>query len=292
MVKFWVEYLQHRYKNIMIDRILKVFNKNLPLESRSDIWDLCYDYSSKVEITEANLENMANTNLCFGFFGGTQEVNTDKSTEDRATKTIIRLLESLLGFKIDLPQFIGGRRVLMTPEGIITDRHLHYLWILKRIIELCPDRNNGIIEIGAGLGLLGYFLDKAGYKDYTSIDLAYPGVCQSYFLHKNLPERNIILSGEKKNPFDDKDSLKLLHSTDFINMPKDRFIIMINIDSLPEMISDEAIKYISSDCASLLLSINQEDNIKVSDLCKPYRSLIYREQFHLRDGYFEELYRL
>jgi hypothetical protein len=265
----------------MIERILKAFNKNLPLEQRSTIWDWCLDHSNKVEINESNLENMANTNLCFGFFGGTQEVNTDQSTEDRATETMLRLLETLLGFNIHLPQFTGGRRVLKTTRGIVTDRHLHYLWILKRIIQLCPDKDSAIIEIGAGLGLLGYYLDKAGYKDYTSIDLATPGACQSYFLSKNLPERNIILSGDD---IDDRESLKLLHSTDFKNMPKDRFDIMINIDSLPEMIPNEIIKYVSSDCAKLLLSIN------TSDVVSPYRKKLYSIPFRLRDNYFEELF--
>jgi hypothetical protein len=256
-------------------------------------------------MTEQNLDNMADNNLCFGFFGGSYIGNDEESHRQRALYSIKKLAEALgakedfndienkLGFKLDMPSFIGGRKVLYTDWGIITDRHVHYLWVLKKIIDLFPDRNTRIIEIGAGLGLLGYFLDRAGYKDYTSIDLAYPSACQSYFLHKNLPDREIILSGEKINPFRYayKNSLKLLHSTDFKNV-KGRWDIMINMDSLPEMKIEEATKYIDSD-APLLLSINRENyNFKVCDIIKPYRQQLYRKPFTLRNDseYFEELY--
>ncbi len=293
----------------MIERILKAFNKNLPIENRGSTWDWRLSFSSTVPITEENLNNMGDNNLCFGFLSGSYAANDDKSHAERAIYSFKKLAEALgtindfqsieeaIGFKIKLPKFIGGRKVLQTDRGILSDRHCHYLWVMKRIIELCPDRNSSIIEIGAGIGLLGYFLDCAGYRDYTSIDLAYASVCQTYFLHKNLPERDIILSGDKENPFDlcYKNSLKLLHSTDFNNIAKYRFAIMINMDGLTEMEIEEANKYISSDCAPLLLSINREDNpFKITDISKPFRNQIYRQSFLLRnDGsYIEEIYQL
>jgi hypothetical protein len=259
-----------------------------------------------VPITQENLENMADNNLCFGFFGGYYIGNTDQDHAWRCKYSLNKLVELLgakddlsdiekkLGFEINLPPFIGGRKVIQTDRGILSDRHIHYLWVLKRIIELCPDRDSAIIEIGAGLGLLGYFLDKAGYKDYTNIDLAYPQLAQTYFLYRNLPEREFILSGEVENPFsaDYKNALKLLHSSEFKNI-KDRFDIMINMDSLPEMKIDEATKYISSE-VPLLLSINRENyNFRVADVAPKYRELIYRRPFVLRNDseYFEELYK-
>jgi hypothetical protein len=288
-----------------IDKITEVLKTNLPLENRELEWDLCFNYSSKWAITQAHLDNMANTNLCYGFFGGTQDVNTDESHVGRAEYSFRKLAEALgthpdfesiekkLGFKIELPSFIGGRRVVMTDRGILTDRHCHYLWVLKRIRELCPDKNSRIIEIGSGLGLLGYFLDRAGYKDYTSIDLAYPSLCQSYFLYKNLPDRRMLLSGDNTKPFRSAYSshLKLLHSSDFKNV-KDRWDIMVNMDSLPEMTLGEAGKYICSE-VPLLLSINRESyNLKVEDIAIPFRNRLYRHPFTLRNDseYFEELY--
>jgi hypothetical protein len=68
---------------------------------------------------------------------------------------------------------------------------------------------------------------------------------------------------------------------------------MINMDGLSEMNKEDAIKYVSSDCAPLLLSVNHEINdFRVVDICKPYRKLVYRYPFWTRPGYVEELYKL
>jgi len=102
----------------------------------------------------------------------------------------------------------------------------------------------------------------------------------------------MILSGEKINPFDlrYRRSLKLLHSTDFKDIK--RWDIMINMDSLPEMKAEEAIKYINSS-VPVLLSINRENyNFRVTDLAQKYRKQLYRKPFILRNDsqYFEELF--
>jgi hypothetical protein len=244
----------------MIDRILSAYNRNFPTEERGPIWQWCMDNNS-VAMTKDSLDNMANSTLVFGFFGGT-DVNINRGALTRLAKalgvrgienpegganpiplvnlssdsdsSLLKKVESAIGFQICLPPFIGGRAELMTDYGILTERHCHYLWVLKRITELCPSRSSRILEIGAGIGLLGYFLDKAGYKDYTAIDLAQASACQSWFLHKNLPERNIILSGEPhKTDNGYHDSIKLFHANDFDDLG--RFDIIVNIDGLTEM---------------------------------------------------------
>ncbi len=304
-----------------VDKIVSIFNKNFLKEKRDSIWDWCVSEIKKVELNEYNLENMTHNNLIWGIFGGTvpeknREAlirlaealgvagisNPEGGQHGAKPRTDINLLsndqllisaEERLPMKVYLPDFTGGRIYSKTDKGIITDRHCHYLWITKRIIELCPDRNSAIIEIGSGLGLLGYFLDKAGYKDYTSIDLAYSNAIQTYFLGRNLPDRNFILSGDVKKPFDRryKDAIKILHSSDFENVPKNRFAIMINIDSMTEMLIEEARKYVESDCTPIFLSINHEvNNFRVIELQKPPRTLKYRYPFWIRPGYVEELY--
>lgn len=310
------------YIDNIMSRIMIAFNKNADQDKRHHIWNWCNDHSNKVEITKDNLENMSNNALVFGFFGltcpplhtntiiafakavGFMGIENPESAGKQLCKANLNILpnhellqkiEENIGFKIYMPDFIGNGDLPIPEHGIITNRHCYYLWILKKIIELCPDRNTGIIEIGAGMGFLGYYLDKMGYKDYTTIDLARVNACQTYFLARNLPDREIILSGEKENPFDlqHKDSIKILHSSDFKNIEKNRFGIMINTDSLTEMIIEEANKYIQSDCAPLLLSINHEINeYRVIDLARPYWKLLYRYPFWLRDGYVEELYQL
>lgn len=303
------------------DRIIGIFNRNILNESRGPIWDWCVNTIKTVELNEANLENMANNYLTFGTFGGKgkegnrdtlkrlaealgivgitnpeggphgakPQIDIDKFSNDELLNIIIENLP----MKVELSQFIGGEITSKTDRGTITNRHCHYLWITKKIIDLYPDRKISVIEIGSGLGLLGYFLDRAGYKDYTSIDLAYANVIQSYFLWRNLPERNFILSGEVKNPFNKKhkNSIKLLHASDFIDVPKNRFDIMVNADSMTEMTIAEAKKYIESDCSPLLLSINHEVNgFRVIEITKNKKKLKYRNHFWLRPGYVEELY--
>ena len=304
----------------IVERIKSVLTFNYQIENKSSLWKWCSDHHIRVDVNVDTLEDMANNSLTWGFMGGHSDHLNVKAIIDLAkaigvsgiqnpengdkvhpktnvlnlsNSEILQKIEKRIGFDISSPAFIGNRKSTLTDYGIVTDRHCHYLWILKRIIDLCPNRNSSIIEVGAGLGLLGYYLDKAGYKDYTAIDLAYANACQTYFLARNLPERDIIISAEKANPFDlkFKDSLKLLHSTDFKDIPKGRFDLMINIDSLTEMNIEEANKYMKSDCAPLLLSINHEVNeFRVNDISENYRSLKYRYPFWLRSGYVEELY--
>lgn len=303
------------------ERILPVFKKNYPLEVRDAVWNYCMSKAVQVPLNETNLENMCGTDLVTGFGGGGGKEEIINLAEalgisgisnpeaDRAEKShvapktnvdtltadeILDRIQSSLGFPIDFPKFSGNcKQGLQTKYGVTANRHIFYLWVLKRILELCPDRSSGVIEIGAGFGVLGYYLDRLGYKDYTTIDLALINVCQTYFLYKNLPNRHIIISGDVQNPFDAqwKDSIKLLHSTDFSSVPKDRFTVMVNMDGLTEMGIPEATKYVSSECATMLLSINHEVNpYRVCELYQPHRILKYRYPFWLRDGYVEELY--
>lgn len=303
------------------ERIIPVFKKNYPLEVRDDVWNYCMSKADQVPINETNLENMCGTDLVTGFGGGGGKEEIIKLAEalgisgisnpeaDRVEKShvspktnvdtltadeILDRIHGSLGFPIEFPKFSGNcKQGLQTKYGVTSNRHIFYLWVMKRILELCPDRSSGIIEIGAGFGVLGYYLDRLGYSDYTTIDLALINSCQTYFLNKNLPERHIIISGDVQNPFDAKwkDSIKLLHSTDFSSVPKDRFRLMVNMDGLTEMGIPEATKYVSSECATMLLSINHEVNpYRVFELSQPHRILKYRYPFWLRDGYVEELY--
>ena len=304
---------------MILKRMLPIFKKNYPLEKRSIMWNACMHVAKKDKLNEANLENMSNTYLVSGFGGGGGMAQIKKLAEalgicgiqnpennayhgayfpppsnvdDLSAEEILDKIQDVLPFKIDFPIFNGNRADIITKYGALSDRHIHYLYLLKRIVELCPDKDSSIIEIGAGFGLLGYYLNQLGYKDYTIIDLALVNACQTYYLSKNLPERNLILSGEVENPFDlqHKDSIKILHALDFHDVPKNRFTIMVNMDGLTEYGIAEATKYIQSDCSPMLLSINHEVNeFRVCEIDQ-HRERIYRYPFWLRDGWVEELY--
>lgn len=315
----------------MIDKIVDVLNRNLQKEVRSDIWEWCFSHVSKVPITQENLENMSKTELVWGIYGGYSGnqgselfnsiaiaklaqglgilglqnpegganpcpiVNIEKQNDSQ----LLTKIGKAMRIKIDLPPFVGGNEISKTDYGIISDRHCAYLWVLKKIMDLLPNNTSSnlrysVIEIGAGMGFLGYFLDRAGYFDYTIIDLAYTNALQTYFFHKNLPNRDLILSGDVENPFDKKyrSAIKILHASDFVNVPSGRFDIMINVDSLTEIPLPEAHAYVNNDCAKLLLSVNHEmNNNRVIEICKPTKNLVYRYPFWIRDGYVEELYK-
>lgn len=305
----------------ILDRILPVYRRNYPREIRDVIWNYMMDQAAKVELNQSALDNMCNTPMTMGFVGvnGREEIvrlaealgvsgitnpendaahkkhisppiNVDGLTPDQ----ILDRIQARLPFEIRFPTFTGNCTMgLPTKYGITSNRHIFYLWVLKRIMELCPDPNSSIIEIGAGFGLLGYYLDRVGYRDYTTIDLALINACQTYFLEKNLPNRDLLISGDVENPFDLKhrDAIKLLHSTDFKDVPKNRFDLMVNMDGLTEMGLAEAARYVGSDCAGMLFSINHEVNAyRILDLSQPHRTLKSRYPFWLRSGYVEELY--
>lgn len=306
---------------IEVEKIKQVFNWNYPAELRDDVWNNCMAYASKVPLTEANLDNMCGTSLVTGFGGGggapevvmmgqalgifgieNPETNAfyGKQYLPRThagtlnPDEILDRIQEHFPFQIVFPPFSGNcLQGLPTKRGVTSNRHMFYLWVAKRVTELCPDRNSAIIEIGAGFGILGYYLHLAGYKDYTTIDLALINACQTYFLSKNLPDRNIIISGDTTTPFDDqyRDSIKLLHARDFPSVPKGRFSIMVNMDGLTEMGITEATKYVQSDCSPTLLSINHEVNpFRICEIPQPSRKRAYRYPFWLRPGYVEELY--
>lgn len=315
------------YIDYILAKILVVYSRNIFIEKRSAIWDTCYEYQRKVGLNRENLENMAGNTLVTGFFGFTDNrdmdpviisdtlfrlavavgvrglqnpeggyhhqpvVNSIKLTDSE----LLTEIEKETGFKIHLPQFVGGKDIVRTDRGIITTRIVYYMWVLKRIMELCPARDSAIIEVGAGLGILGYYLSKAGYKDYTAIDLANANACQAYFLARNLPEREIIFSNSAEDPLSPgyRNCLKILHVNDFEGIPKNRFAIMVNMDGMTEMNKGDAIRYIGDDCSPLLLSINHEMNdFRVIDIIyRGGKKLVYRYPFWLRDGYVEELYK-
>lgn len=310
----------------IVSRILPVFRRNYPVEKRDVVWNACMNAASAVELNEANLENMCQTGLTTGFCGSggrleairlaeslgacgisnpendafnNQHVPAPSNVDGLTMDEIMDRIQPLLPFQIDFPPFSGNcLQGVATKFGVTSNRHIFYLWVLKRIMELCPDRDSAIIEIGAGFGVLGYYLDKVGYRDYTTIDLAMVNACQTYFLDRNLPNRNIILSGDVDDQIDDpfnpcyKKDIKLLHTTDFHNVPKGRFSIMINMDGFTEYGRAETAKYIQSDCAGILLSINHEINgYRVIDIPQSHRKLNQRNLFWLRPGYVEEIYK-
>ena len=89
----------------MFERIIPAFQKNFPGEQRSRLWEWCHQYSGQVPLTEENLDNMANTNLIWGFFGGTM------STDNH--ETLVKLAQAVGVCGIQNPE--NGLQILPQP---------------------------------------------------------------------------------------------------------------------------------------------------------------------------------
>jgi len=212
-------------------------------------------------------------------------------------------IEEKLETKISPPAFKGDLFCLKTGHGLFTSRDFLAIYEANRIAELCPDRRTAICEIGGGTGYLPYYCQQLGFRNYTIIDLPTVNLVQAYFLHKNLPETELILSDDS-NPFERGEALRVLSSRFFKISPKHIFDIVVNVDSLPEIADEFAVDYLRnmSDCTKLFLSINQESmaprndqgnvQARVTDqvsVAGGWRR-ISRHPFWMRKGYVEEVY--
>lgn len=308
----------------ILDRILNAYSRNEGRENPSPMWDYCVRESKKLNLTIENLENMGNNELVTGFFWDRQPedhvallrlaeaigvrgiqnpegaVNPEPKCNEKKifADDLFRMIKKAVGIDFKMPEFDGNKdNMLHIGENeYLYSRYCYYLLLLKRILDQFPDRRTSIVEIGAGIGLLGYFLDSCGYKDYTIIDLARINAIQAYFLHKNLPERQIVLSGELEHPFlkQYSDTIRILHVSDYAEVPIGRYDLMVNMDGLTEMNIEDAKGYLNSDCACHVLSVNHEQNdFRVIEIYDPeLRILKYRYPFHARAGYVEEMYDL
>ena len=306
----------------MITRINN-FLKKYPHEGISPIWNIESSFYSKSEISEEDFEEASNNGLYRGYYGGNPYdvcfrgllnlakaygicgidnsemgimLRSKSNIEIMEVEKILDLLEIKLGFPLIFPSYNGNcTGNIKSSKGNFTQREMFSLYLLKRIMELYPDRNTKILEVGAGLGILGYFLDCAGYKNYTIIDLSRTNACQAFYLYKALPHRNIILTDEVDDYFSSEHNtdIKIIHFSKFNDINGIQFDVLINNDSFTEMCFDDASNYINRNVAKQVLSINHEVNeFRVIDICKPNYRIIYRFPCWVRDFYVEELYNL
>src|SRR5207248_2501785 len=143
-----------------------------------------------------------------------------------------------------------------------------------------------------------YYAYKLGIRDYSIFDLPYINVLQGYFLLKALPN-SVSLYGEKQK------AIKIMPDFMFGKSLKNRFDLVLNADSFPEINIETVRNYlkdIKKNTKKYLLIINQEGEssfaaIKQSVVSKIVLDIggfskVYRFPFWVRKGYVEELYKL
>uniref|UniRef100_A0A6C0AFH9 Sugar O-methyltransferase n=1 Tax=viral metagenome TaxID=1070528 RepID=A0A6C0AFH9_9ZZZZ len=310
--------MEKLYLENIVFRINQIVDK-YKSDGISPIWAHCTSQCNLQTFLKSDFEDMSTNNLMYGFYGPvpykdsfnqlmllaealgasgmdnseTFELKSSFNIEKNSIDLILDKIEKNIGFTIKFPIFNGNCGGISSTRGFFSQRECIYLYVAKKILDICPDQKTKILEIGGGLGLLGYYLNNLGYKNYTSIDLPRSGAVQTYFFAKNLPNTELLLTDESENPFDSihDDKIKILHYSNFELAKEDTFDIIINVDSLTEMTEQIALNYLNKNCSKLFLSINHEVNThRVFDLKKDNLKLKYRYPFWPRKYYVEELY--
>lgn len=210
---------------------------------------------------------------------------------------LLTKIQSKLDFDISFPRFCGGAYGVPTKFGLMTDRALMSIFIAHQISTLVR-KDAAICEIGGGSGMQAYYLWQAGYRNLSIIDLPEVGLCQGYFLKRNLPKANIFLNNhfsKHRTP----NGVGIYRTDRFHEASQGKWDAVLNVDSLPEMSHQIASAYVDG-CASNrweLYSINQEASLGgqniVNELCTTNGCLksVLRFPFWMRVGYVFEYYR-
>lgn len=201
----------------------------------------------------------------------------------------IERIEAALGFSLAFPG-VGAPYGVRVRDRIVPEHAFSHAYAAWRIRGLNPGPR--LAEIGGGFGGLAWFLRNAS-QSYTILDLPFTNVLQGWFLLKaGLP---VSLAGEPEA------ALRVLPWWEIHRA--ERYDLVINQDSIPEMPPDTAAMYVTRirEIAPLFYSVNQEAAAAnteafrqgiVPDLVARdggYRRLS-RNPFWLREGYVEEVY--
>jgi hypothetical protein len=214
---------------------------------------------------------------------------------------IAALCERAMGCDLSTPPVcgavglsVGGRLfMLRTPQ---------YAYAVWRCRELCEnDPGARVAEIGAGYGGTALLANRLGVP-YTCYDLPTTVAIQSIFLIMALGHDRVHLFGEGE-PARAQVKVRLLPYEEFFRTGE-RYRVVLNQDSLPELPVDVARAYVSvmADRSRTFLSINQEaeadawgtggrQNVVGSLFreCSRMRR-VSRQPYWLRRGYVEEVF--
>ena len=204
---------------------------------------------------------------------------------------IIEAVEALVGCAIDHPG-AGDVSGAIVGKRFIPNKLLNGLAVLANVLRRDP--SGDVLEIGAGCGYIGYLIHKMFPEShYHTMDMPVHSVLQAFLLAGALGEDAIWLEGEPYNG-----QMVLIHG---LKSPNNKFSLVINQDSLPEMPPSVGLEMLKLTerilvTGGLFLSVNQEsgrgDQHRVFALIKecPSLKLVNRSPFIYREGWLEEIY--
>jgi len=198
--------------------------------------------------------------------------------------------------KIDLhPPELGGYWGFKTRHGHINARIVDAMFAAVLISRtLRHSKGSSVIEIGGGAGLVAHYALKLGVSRYKIVDLPPVGLAQAFALRH---EPGLVLDGENANG-----NLKLVPPQSYLEDIDEKYDLLFNMDSLPEIETSAAFDYLSyarMHGVRHFLSINQESggdtngwkqNVVFQMAERASYEQLSRNRHWMRVGYVEELY--
>lgn len=204
---------------------------------------------------------------------------------------ILNRIQDSIDFDISPPKVNGPVYGLNFSGGCLIERHFDALYAAYRIRYLVED-DKPIYVIGAGAGYIALYCRRAGFSDFTILDLPTVSIFQYLVLASEFGSEFVRFQGEGRG-------IKLGAALNVDEVDFSRFGLVFNMDSMPEMPGQIVKRYLEKiRGAGMFLSNNQESGVVHGDFQQPVvRALAagsfqtaYRFPCWLRMGYVEELY--
>jgi hypothetical protein len=214
-----------------------------------------------------------------------------------------RKIEASLGHSIVAPVIFDGLYGLNFEDGVLHIRDIQALYALLGVTSACGLSQPHICEIGGGLGRAAYYAVMRGLRRYTLVDIPTVALMQYFCLRRCLPNIRVELF-LPEDRLSGEEGINILLAPYFDAYQVERFDIVMNCDSFPEMGDAVCSEYLRSikARAPLLFSINQEAHEPLTSLFGPKQSIIgelakeaglkrlSRFRSWVRKGYVEELF--
>lgn len=192
---------------------------------------------------------------------------------------------------VGFPIYQGGLIGIKTRAGIIDERQISSLYLALKIHEKFQHNKMAkICDLGAGNGLILFWLYQMGYRNLYAVDLPHVSLMQAWNLAIHFGNTQVRFGHEETGP------INILSMDQFLEHD---FDLVVNSDSLPEIDHEWAAKYLEHMNRKVknFYSINQETmhkeqiNINLT-IERNYHNLqsVSRHRFFMRPGYIEEWY--
>jgi hypothetical protein len=218
---------------------------------------------------------------------------TGKPRPDFDAEKVLSAIDAVLGCKVQCPANFTNEFGLVTRRGLVTYKlpisvyHAHRLKQISRLVG-----GEKVLEIGPGMGRVAFYARSIGLTDYTTVDLPLGVVGQAIFLSAALGPNAIWMAGDDPNLQAGRIRLLPPH---LFNGLDEHFDIVLNVDSITEMPTDQAIAYFdfAKKRSKAFISTNQEFHglhAKDLPLLAGLEMPAIRSLSTIRPGYVDELF--